>query len=127
MLAGRHPADSFEGGAEREPGAVADLAGDGVDGGSGFAQQIRGQGQSPGGQESHWGLPDDLVEAAGNGGPGHPDAAREQLDTLDGHNAWIGDGVQRTLGRPARDLHDWARVAAAAGAWPAPDVAPAGR
>jgi uncharacterized protein YbjT (DUF2867 family) len=36
---------------------------------------------------------------------------------LDGHNAWLGDGVQRALGRPPRDFHDFARDAAAAGVW----------
>lgn len=38
-------------------------------------------------------------------------------ETLDGRNAWVGDGVQRALGRPPRDVRDWARATAAAGAW----------
>jgi len=38
-------------------------------------------------------------------------------ETLDGSNAWVGDGVRRALGRPARDFADHARAAAAAGAW----------
>jgi uncharacterized protein YbjT (DUF2867 family) len=36
---------------------------------------------------------------------------------LDGHNAWLGDGVRRALGRPPRDFADFARDAAAAGVW----------
>jgi uncharacterized protein YbjT (DUF2867 family) len=36
---------------------------------------------------------------------------------LDGHNAWLGDGVQRALGRPPRDFADYARDAAASGVW----------
>lgn len=36
---------------------------------------------------------------------------------LDGRNASVADGVQRALGRPARDFRDYAARAAAAGAW----------
>lgn len=36
---------------------------------------------------------------------------------LDGRNAHAADGVQRALGRPARDFRDYARAAAARGAW----------
>ncbi|MEV4121614.1 NAD(P)H-binding protein [Micromonospora sp. NPDC049645] len=36
---------------------------------------------------------------------------------LDGRNAQVADGVQRALGRPPRDFADYARDAAAAGAW----------
>jgi uncharacterized protein YbjT (DUF2867 family) len=36
---------------------------------------------------------------------------------LDGHNAYLSDGVQRALGRPARDFADFARDAAATGVW----------
>jgi len=36
---------------------------------------------------------------------------------LDGRNASVADGVQRALGRPARDFRDYALRAAAAGAW----------
>ncbi|MEM7446558.1 MAG: NmrA family transcriptional regulator, partial [Pseudomonadota bacterium] len=39
-------------------------------------------------------------------------------ETLDGRNAHLTDGVQRALGRPPRDFTDFARAAAAAGAWP---------
>ncbi|MCA9858670.1 MAG: NAD(P)H-binding protein [Thermomicrobiales bacterium] len=36
---------------------------------------------------------------------------------LDGRNAWLGDGVQRALGRPPRDFRDYARDAASTGCW----------
>ena len=36
---------------------------------------------------------------------------------LDGHNAHLSGDVERVLGRPARDFTDYARAAAAAGAW----------
>ena len=38
-------------------------------------------------------------------------------EVLDGRNARLADGVQRALGRPARDFRDFALRAAAAGAW----------
>jgi uncharacterized protein YbjT (DUF2867 family) len=38
-------------------------------------------------------------------------------EVLDGRNASVADGVQRALGRPARDFRDFALGAAAAGAW----------
>jgi uncharacterized protein YbjT (DUF2867 family) len=40
-------------------------------------------------------------------------------ELLDGRNARLGDGVQRALGRDPRDFRDYARRAAAAGAWDA--------
>jgi uncharacterized protein YbjT (DUF2867 family) len=36
---------------------------------------------------------------------------------LDGHNAFVTGDVERVLGRPARDFAEYARCAAAAGAW----------
>lgn len=36
---------------------------------------------------------------------------------LDGRNASLGDGVERVLGRPARDFADYAKAAAATGVW----------
>jgi uncharacterized protein YbjT (DUF2867 family) len=36
---------------------------------------------------------------------------------LDGHNAYLSDGVQQALGRKPKDFSDFARDAAAAGAW----------
>jgi len=45
-------------------------------------------------------------------------------EVLDGRNACLADGVQRALGRPPRDFADYARAAAATGAWdPAPQTA----
>lgn len=38
-------------------------------------------------------------------------------EVLDGRNAQVADGVQRALGREARDFADYARDAAASGAW----------
>ncbi|MGE5635815.1 MAG: NmrA family transcriptional regulator [Nocardioidaceae bacterium] len=38
-------------------------------------------------------------------------------EVLDGRNAHVTDGVQRALGRPPTDFRDFARHAAAAGAW----------
>ena len=36
---------------------------------------------------------------------------------LDGHNAHLTDGVERAIGRKPRDFRDYARAAAASGAW----------
>jgi hypothetical protein len=36
---------------------------------------------------------------------------------LDGHNAFIDDGIERVLGRKARDFTTYAQDAAKAGAW----------
>ena len=41
-------------------------------------------------------------------------------EVLDGRNARLEDGVQRALGRQPRDFADYAREAAAAGAWSTP-------
>jgi uncharacterized protein YbjT (DUF2867 family) len=41
-------------------------------------------------------------------------------EVLDGRNARLADGVQRALGRPPRDFGDFAREAAASGAWADP-------
>jgi uncharacterized protein YbjT (DUF2867 family) len=38
-------------------------------------------------------------------------------EVLDGRNAHVTDGVERAVGRPARDFRDFAEHAAAAGAW----------
>ena len=38
-------------------------------------------------------------------------------DVMDGRNGYLTDGVQRALGRPAKDFSDFARDAAAAGIW----------
>ena len=36
---------------------------------------------------------------------------------LDGRNAFVADGVERALGRPAHDFRDYARATAARGVW----------
>jgi uncharacterized protein YbjT (DUF2867 family) len=41
-------------------------------------------------------------------------------DRIDGRNARLADGVRRVLGREPRDFADYARAAAAGGAWPKP-------
>lgn len=38
-------------------------------------------------------------------------------EVLDGRNAHLTDDVERALGRPPRDFGEYARAAAAAGAW----------
>jgi uncharacterized protein YbjT (DUF2867 family) len=38
-------------------------------------------------------------------------------EVLDGHNAYLTDGVQRALGRRPRDFSDYVRDAAASGVW----------
>jgi hypothetical protein len=40
-------------------------------------------------------------------------------EVLDGRNAHLADGVQRSLGREPRDFSDYARNAAASGVWDA--------
>ncbi len=39
-------------------------------------------------------------------------------EALDGRNEWLGDGVQRALGRAPRDFAEFAQAAARNGAWP---------
>ena len=58
-------------------------------------------------------------ELAGHGVPSDVVSLLRYLFTevLDGRNARLADGVQRALGRPARDFRDFARRAAAEGAW----------
>ncbi len=51
-----------------------------------------------------------------------PDALADFLiwlmtEVLDGRNAYVTDGVERALGRPARDFSAYARAAAATGVW----------
>jgi uncharacterized protein YbjT (DUF2867 family) len=40
-------------------------------------------------------------------------------ESLDGRNAWVGDGVQRALGRAPRSFADFCRESAASGVWSA--------
>ncbi len=44
-------------------------------------------------------------------------------DVMDGRNGYLTDGVQRALGRPAKDFADFARDAAVAGVWSGEEVA----
>jgi uncharacterized protein YbjT (DUF2867 family) len=65
--------------------------------------------------------------AAAAAAAGVPDEEIEPLTelfahVLDGHNAFVTDGVERALGRPARDFTEYARDTAASGVW---DVAAA--
>lgn len=53
------------------------------------------------------GLPDDLVEGL----------TGLFSEVLDGRSSYVSDGVDRALGRPPRDFSEYARDAAAAGAW----------
>jgi uncharacterized protein YbjT (DUF2867 family) len=60
--------------------------------------------------------------AAGLAATGMPAADAEGLaylfaDVLDGHNSSLTDGVQRALGRPARDFTEYVRRTVATGAW----------
>ena len=43
-------------------------------------------------------------------------------DVLDGRNAYLTDGVQRALGRPAKDFADYAKDTAASGVWDLEEV-----
>lgn len=66
-------------------------------------------------------IPGDAFQA-GLAQAGLPQDHVELLDylfttVLDGRNASVTDGVQRALGRPARDFRDYARAAATRGAW----------
>ncbi|MEM5493870.1 NmrA family NAD(P)-binding protein [Hoeflea sp. AS16] len=54
----------------------------------------------------------------GIGGPVVADVFTEICrETLDGHNAYLTDGVQRALGREPRDFVEFCRNAAASGVW----------
>jgi len=66
--------------------------------------------------------------AAGAAAAGVPPEEIEGLtelfaSILDGRNAYVADGVEQALGRPARDFSDYARRTAASGVWDRPDVA----
>ena len=65
------------------------------------------------------GLDDFAGALAQEGVPGDEVALLRYVfgEVLDGRNAYVTDGVQRALGRPARDFADYARAAAASGAW----------
>jgi uncharacterized protein YbjT (DUF2867 family) len=66
---------------------------------------------------------DEFVAAAMAQGMAADDAAALAglfTAVLDGRNAGLTDGVERALGRPARDFRDYARAAAATGVWDVP-------
>ena len=60
-----------------------------------------------------------VAEVAGSGAPKDVVWMLDYLfsTVLDGRNAYICDGVERALGRPARDFADYASGAAATGVW----------
>jgi len=60
-----------------------------------------------------------IAEVRGSGAPKEVAWMLDYLfsTVLDGRNVDVVDGVEQALGRPARDLRDWAREAATAGAW----------
>jgi hypothetical protein len=53
------------------------------------------------------GLPDDFADVL----------AGVFSEIMDGHNAYLADGVQRALGRAPRDFSEYLRTAAATGVW----------
>jgi uncharacterized protein YbjT (DUF2867 family) len=53
------------------------------------------------------GLPDDFADGL----------AGVFTEIMDGHNAYLTDGVQRALGRPPRDFTEYVRATAATGVW----------
>ena len=65
------------------------------------------------------GIDDFTAALAQDGVPDDEAALLRYLFTevLDGRNAHVTDGVQRALGRPPRDFSQFAREAAASGAW----------
>ena len=65
------------------------------------------------------GIEDFAAELAQHGVPEDEVAALRYVfaEVLDGRNTHITDGVQRALGRPPRDFSEYARRAAASGAW----------
>jgi uncharacterized protein YbjT (DUF2867 family) len=69
-----------------------------------------------------------IPREAFQGGLQHAGLPAQQIDlldylfttVLDGRNAHTSDGIERALGRPARDFADYARAAASRGAWDLP-------
>jgi uncharacterized protein YbjT (DUF2867 family) len=68
---------------------------------------------------AHIRIDDFAAGLAAEGVPDHEAALLRYLfaEVLDGRNAHVTDGVQRALGRPARDFSAFARDAAASGTW----------
>jgi len=57
------------------------------------------------------------LRAVGMPGEDAEDLAALFTEVLDGRSTYLTDGVQRALGRPARDFAGYARAAAATGVW----------
>ena len=86
-----------------------------------FADAIADIAEATGREVRYVTIPGDAFQA-GLAQAGMPAEQIELLDylfttVLDGRNASVTDGVQRALGHPARDFRDYARAAAASGAW----------
>ena len=86
-----------------------------------FADAVRDISQATGRKIDYVTIPRDAF-TAGLAEAGLPEGQIELLDylfttVLDGRNASIADGVERALGRPARDFRDYANETAARGAW----------
>ena len=86
-----------------------------------FAEAVAEIAEAAGRDVRYVTIPNDAFQA-GLAEAGVPADAAGLLDylfttVLDGRNAQVTDGVQRALGRPARDFHDYAREVAATGAW----------
>jgi len=93
-----------------------------------FADAIAEIADATGRDVSYVTIPGDAFKA-GLAQAGMPQGQIELLDylfttVLDGRNASVTDGVQRALGRPARDFREYARDVAATGVWnPTPQEA----
>jgi len=86
-----------------------------------FGEAVAEVAQASGRDVSYVQIPGDAFQV-GLAEAGLPQDHAELLDylfttVLDGRNESVTDGVQRALGRPARDFRDYARAAAARGAW----------
>ena len=86
-----------------------------------FADAVGEIAEATGRDVGYVAIPGDAFKA-GLAQAGMPPEQIELLDylfttVLDGRNARVTDGVQRALGRPARDFRDYTRAAAASGAW----------
>ncbi|MCR5883775.1 NAD(P)H-binding protein [Rhizobacter sp. J219] len=88
-----------------------------------FAQAVHEIAQASGQPLRYTPVPNEAYRAALTAAqtpPAMTDLVMYLFETLlDGRNERVTDGVQRALGRPARDFSEFARKAAAAGAWPA--------
>jgi len=85
-----------------------------------FAQALEEIGRAGGPSARLERIPADAFTAALEQAVTPPEAALVTYlfaEVLDGRNAFVADGVQQALGRPPRDFADYAREAAAAGAW----------